>query len=89
MNVRTVTLLVTPEHAEVLTLAANRGQVQLVLRNGSDQTIAKTGGAIEGELYGQRARRPAPPTPAPVRMAQAPAPPPPPCSASFDILLAA
>ena len=33
MNVRTVTLLVTPEQAEKVTLAANRGQVHLVLRN--------------------------------------------------------
>lgn len=77
MNVGTVTLLVTPEQAEKLTLATNRGQVQLVLRNGSDQTIAKTSGAKETELYGGS---PEPPRPAPVRttVAQAPPPPPPP-----------
>lgn len=75
MNVGTVTLLVTPEQAEKLTLAANRGQVQLVLRNGSDQTIAATSGAKETELYGRRAE---PSRPAPVRtVAQAPPPPPP------------
>ena len=36
-NVRQVTLLLTPEQAEKLVLAANQGTVQLALRNGSDQ----------------------------------------------------
>jgi pilus assembly protein CpaB len=37
-SVRQVTLLLTPEQAEKLVLAANQGTVQLALRNGSDQT---------------------------------------------------
>jgi len=81
MNVRTVTVLVTPEEAEKLTLATNRGQVQLVLRNGSDQTIAETDGAQEGELYGRRRKpepRPAPPVQTAVAQAAPPPPPPPP-----------
>ena len=36
-SVRQVTLLLTPEQAEKLVLAANQGTVQLALRNGSDQ----------------------------------------------------
>jgi len=77
MNVRVVTLLVSPEQAEILTLATSEGSVQLVLRNGSDTMIAKTEGAAEGELYGIRQAEP----PRPVeRAAVAPAPlaPPPP-----------
>lgn len=56
----TVTLLVNPEQAETLTLANNEGHVQLVLRNGSDQTIEKTPGRELSELYGMRAQRPKP-----------------------------
>jgi pilus assembly protein CpaB len=47
-----VTLLATPEQAELLTLANSEGRIQLVLRNGSDQVIAKTFGKDVGELYG-------------------------------------
>ncbi len=36
-SVRQVTLLLTPDQAEKLVLAANQGTVQLALRNGSDQ----------------------------------------------------
>lgn len=83
----TVTLLATPEQAETLTLANNEGHIQLVLRNGSDQTIEKTGGRSVAELYGMRAKKPAPegsarPRPRAAMVAapapQAPPPPPPP-----------
>ena len=47
----TVTLLVDPEQAETLTLAGSDGQIQLVLRNSSDQTIEKTPGRFVTELY--------------------------------------
>jgi pilus assembly protein CpaB len=40
-SVRQVTLLLTPEQAEKLVLAANQGTVQLALRNGSDQSQAE------------------------------------------------
>jgi pilus assembly protein CpaB len=54
INAPVVTLLVTPEQAETLTLAGNEGRIQLVLRNGSDQTSTKTPGRETRELYGLR-----------------------------------
>jgi pilus assembly protein CpaB len=91
MPAPTVTLLVTPDQAETLTLAGASGKIQLVLRNSSDQTLEKTPGRYVGELYlGQRvapvkpvAAAPAP-RPRPVVVKQvaaapvAPPPPPPP-----------
>jgi pilus assembly protein CpaB len=85
MPAQTVTLLGTPEQAETLTLASSDARIQLVLRNGSDQSIEKTPGHDIAELYGERAERkkseaPAPPKPRarPVVVAAAPPPPPPP-----------
>ncbi|HYL39232.1 MAG TPA: Flp pilus assembly protein CpaB [Bryobacteraceae bacterium] len=83
----TVTLLATPEQAEMLTLANNEGRIQLVLRNGSDQNVERVRGSEVAELYGGLTRKKAPETPAaprprprPVETAvvAAPAPPPPP-----------
>jgi pilus assembly protein CpaB len=81
----TVTLLATPEQAEMLTLANGEGRIQLVLRNGSDQNIEKIRGSHVAELYGAVATAPkaasseAPrPRPRPVETVAAPAPPPPP-----------
>ncbi len=84
----TVTLLATPEQAETLTLANSDTRIQLVLRNGSDQSIEKTPGRDLGELYGERGRKkpqdnnpPAPrrrERPVPTVVAAAPPPPPPP-----------
>ena len=54
INVPVVTLLVSPEQAEILTLAGNEGRIQLVLRNGTDQVFAKTEGRDLSELYGFR-----------------------------------
>jgi len=80
-----VTLLATPEQSETLTLANNEGRIQLILRNGSDQTIGKPPGREIAELYGERAPRKkaepasAPrPRPRPVQAAVVVAPPPPP-----------
>jgi pilus assembly protein CpaB len=86
MPAQTVTLLGTPEQAETLTLASADARIQLVLRNGSDQTIEKTPGHDIAELYGERSARKksseenAPPRPRarPVVVAAAPPPPPPP-----------
>jgi pilus assembly protein CpaB len=81
VNVPVVTLLVTPEQAEILTLAGNEGRIQLVLRNSGDLAVAKPPGREMAELYG--AARPArPPAPAPApkaapQVAAAPAAPPP------------
>src|ERR1700685_3543997 len=83
-----VTLLATPEQAETLTLANADTRIQLVLRNGSDQTFEKTQGREIAELYGERAvhkkvpENAAPPRPrvraAPAVVAAPPPPPPPP-----------
>jgi pilus assembly protein CpaB len=54
-----VTLLVTPDQAEILTLAGNEGRIQLVLRNGSDQNTTATSGRAVAELYGGRRAAPA------------------------------
>jgi len=86
MPAPTVTLLGTPEQAETLTLASSDARIQLVLRNGSDQTIEKTPGQDIAELYGERAvhkkspETSAPPRPRarPVVVAAPPPPPPPP-----------
>ncbi len=54
INAPTVTLLVTPEQAEVIILAGSEGRIQLVLRNGSDNDIQKTRGVTANSLYGSR-----------------------------------
>ena len=71
INASTVTLLVSPDQAETLTLASQEGRIQLVLRNGSDHNIEKTPGREVRELFG--ARRPGgskPPTSGPPRDGQ-------------------
>ncbi len=76
VNVPVVTLLVTPDQAEALTLAGNEGRIQLVLRNSGDQTMARTRGSEVGDLYAPNrpvaatVRRTAPPR-APVAAAPA------------------
>lgn len=52
INAPNVTLLATPEQAEILTLANNEAHIQLVLRSGSDQTVEQTTGTASGQLYG-------------------------------------
>ena len=80
----TVTLLATPEQAEMLTLANGEGRIQLVLRNGSDQNIERIRGSRVAELYGAAApAKPANqdavrPKRRPVETAEIPAPAPPP-----------
>ena len=59
VNVAVVTLLVSPEQAETLTLAGSEGRIQLVLRNAGDQAIEKPPGRDVSDLY--RLRRSAPP----------------------------
>lgn len=72
-----VNVLVTPEQAEILSLATNDTRIQLVLRNPIDTQVSKTKGAWLQELY-SGASGPtvaAPRRPRPARVAQ-PAPPP-------------
>ena len=66
----TVTLLASPQQAEILTLANQEGHIQLVLRNGSDQSIEKTPGQNVAELYGVKS---APTTLAAPRVSRPPA----------------
>jgi len=89
INATTVTLLVTPQQAEVLTLAANEGRVQLVLRNGADQQLARTEGTTIAELYRRPGARLAePPRPSmPPRSSPPPEAkpePPPPARPAFE-----
>jgi pilus assembly protein CpaB len=77
-----VTLLVSPEDAERITLAQNAGQIMLALRNPLDTDPSETEGVRLAGLFGQPQRPAA--APAPVRIAAArpapAAPPPPPAS---------
>jgi len=57
---KTVTLLVTPEEAERLTLAAKAGSIQLAMRNIKDDMFAFTGGATIDELLPSRVKKAAP-----------------------------
>ena len=62
VQVQVVNLLVTPEQAEILSLASNETRIQLVLRNPLDTQTAKTPGVALASLYGVVAK---PPDPAP------------------------
>lgn len=52
IEVQVVNLLVTPEQAELLSLANNNAQIQLVLRNPLDQAMAKSPGSQVASLFG-------------------------------------
>jgi pilus assembly protein CpaB len=83
VQVPVVNLLVTPEQAEVLSLAGNETRIQLVLRNPLDTQLAKTPGAAMAGLFADSQS----PAPAPVkapRPAMAPKKPAPP--AKFEIV---
>ena len=83
-NVPVINMLLTPEDAELLTLATQEGRIQLVLRNPKDdeQTAEEREIVSSADLFRDRMRQaPAPraaarPRPAPVR--QIPVEPPPP-----------
>jgi pilus assembly protein CpaB len=75
INTPVVTLLVTPDQAEILTLAGSEGRIQLVLRNGADQGTEKTAGRETSDLYGHRTSKVEAPAKAPAhRPRQAAAP---------------
>jgi pilus assembly protein CpaB len=57
-DAQVVNLLVTPDEAEVLSLASNETKVQLVLRNPLDTTVAKTHGTSVAALFGQSVAAP-------------------------------
>ncbi len=53
-QVQVVNLLVTPEQAEILSLASNQARIQLVLRNPLDTSIAEVPGTAMGNLLGDK-----------------------------------
>jgi pilus assembly protein CpaB len=81
INATVVNVLVTPEQAEILTLAGNEGRIALVLRNAIDQKTEPVPVHETGELYNGMRK------PKPVIVARAPRPkplmvaPPPPIAA--------
>jgi pilus assembly protein CpaB len=95
-NVPVVTLQVTPEQAEILTLASREGQIQLVLRNPTDDKVQKATGVRVTHLYSgaTSASEPKPqPRPRPVvyrvvepPRAVTPPPPPPPVRKEVEII---
>jgi pilus assembly protein CpaB len=81
-RVAVVTLLVSPEQAELLTLAASQGRLQLVLRNMRDEQVVETRGVRERQMFAmdwEPSRDQGAPRPQPAAtLALPPAPPPPP-----------
>lgn len=59
-TVKAVTLLVTPEQAEKLALAASEGKLQLVMRNSIDQGDEQTSGINKRKLLGGEQAKPLP-----------------------------
>lgn len=77
VQVQVVNLLVTPEQAELLSLASNQTKIQLVLRNPLDRETPKTPSVIMASLLSDNAPAPkAIVAKAPVRLAAPPPPPP-------------
>src|SRR5580692_9434401 len=80
LGVGVVNLLVTPEQAEMLSLASNQTTIQLVLRNPLDTQVAKTPGTAVVELFAVNGphKRPEPQkvyVKVPSKLAPLPAPP--------------
>jgi pilus assembly protein CpaB len=56
ITARTVSLLVTPDEAETITLASDLGRMRLVLRNPDDDQVAETDGTEENEILQGRSK---------------------------------
>lgn len=65
VQVAVVNLLVTPEQAEILSLASNETRIQLILRNPLDTETSKTPGIALSSLYGGAVKPPEAPAPKP------------------------
>jgi pilus assembly protein CpaB len=80
VSVQVVNLLVTPEQAEMLSLASTQTTIQLVLRNPLDTEVAKTNGSAVVQLFYPGGRLPQEFRPAPSARTEAvpsrPTPPP-------------
>ena len=82
VSVAVVNLLVTPQQAEMLSLASTQTSIQLVLRNPLDTDIAKTNGSAVAQLFNSGAALPPAekpaasirPTPPPAALAPPPKP---------------
>lgn len=77
VQVQVVNLLVTPQQAEVLSLASNETRIQLVLRNPLDTELAKPPGSAVANLFADVSAAPKPAPQAvrsrmPVRIVQKP-----------------
>jgi pilus assembly protein CpaB len=59
-TVAVVTLLVTPDQANTLTLASTQGHIQLALRNFGDTKQVNTPPALLGDIFGVSMRLPLP-----------------------------
>jgi pilus assembly protein CpaB len=57
VKVEVVNLLVSPEQAELLSLASNETKIQLVLRNPLDRGVSKTPAIEMATLFGEAAPR--------------------------------
>jgi pilus assembly protein CpaB len=75
--VQVVNLLVTPDQAEILSLAGNETRIQLILRNPLDTGVTAPPGTVMSELFGQPRGAPAKVS-APVEPRRLPIPAPPP-----------
>jgi pilus assembly protein CpaB len=82
ISVPVVNMLVTPEQAEVMSLASNEARIQLILRNPVDKEESKTNGTALANLFAVKGG--AAPAPVvggaarPIARKAAPPPPPPP-----------
>lgn len=90
-NVPVVNVLVTPEQAEMLTLATDAGKIQLVLRNPVDEeeTSKERPAVRASDLYAKRDRRPVSAAPGPRRptvVVQAAPPPPAPVTHTVEMI---
>ena len=93
INATVVNVLVTPEQAQMLTLAGNEGRIALVLRNATDHKIEQVRGNDTNELY-TGFRKPPPvvraagkPAPKPVMAPPPPPPPPAPVNVPEEIIM--
>ncbi len=87
INATVVTLAVTPHEAELLTLAAEGGHIQLVLRNSTDSTSPQTQGAKLSGMYGlEKTAAPRPPVARPKPVAEMPMAPLPPASPKVEVI---
>jgi pilus assembly protein CpaB len=85
VQVPVVNLLVSPEQAEILSLASNETRIQLVLRNPLDRDEAKTDGSSVSGLFTGVKKAPTETASQPRRIVAAVKRPPPPAMAAAPL----